>query len=194
MRMGSKIPSASGNKHPADEASLTGKGKEPLGPRKRSKKQEDRNVGKLPTKGVVAQSISARELHQPRPDPWNLALLAGNLGVTLPATVERSSLPIPVASHSGCSLDYSSPVAPYERPALSKGFLLPESLCFVSEFRIPYFFSAINWYRRGRKWNKTAIPVLIGTKFDDFVQLPLEMQWTVVNEKFKRNIDWTLKI
>ncbi|KAJ0961515.1 hypothetical protein J5N97_001859 [Dioscorea zingiberensis] len=95
---------------------------------------------------------------------------------------KRSSLPIPVASHSGCSLDYSSPVAPYERPALSKGFLLPESLCFVSEFRIPYFFSAINWYRRGRKWNKTAIPVLIGTKFDDFVQLPLEMQWTVVNE------------
>ncbi|KAJ0966124.1 hypothetical protein J5N97_027262 [Dioscorea zingiberensis] len=42
--------------------------------------------------------------------------------------------------------------------------------------------NAINWYRRGRKWNKTAIPVLIGTKFDDFVQLPLEMQWTVVNE------------
>ncbi|KAJ0961143.1 hypothetical protein J5N97_000893 [Dioscorea zingiberensis] len=41
---------------------------------------------------------------------------------------------------------------------------------------------AINWYRRGRKWNKTAIPVLIGTKFDDFVQLPLEMQWTIVNE------------
>ncbi|KAJ0962326.1 hypothetical protein J5N97_030154 [Dioscorea zingiberensis] len=42
--------------------------------------------------------------------------------------------------------------------------------------------NAINWYRRGRKWNKTTIPVLIGTKFDDFVQLPLEMQWTVVNE------------
>ncbi|KAJ0973045.1 hypothetical protein J5N97_021004 [Dioscorea zingiberensis] len=43
---------------------------------------------------------------------------------------------------------------------------------------------AINWYRRGRKWNKTAIPVLIGTKFDVFVQLPLEMQWTVVNEQY----------
>ncbi|KAM0943833.1 putative small monomeric GTPase [Dioscorea sansibarensis] len=42
--------------------------------------------------------------------------------------------------------------------------------------------NSINWYIRARKWNKTAIPVLIGTKFDDFVQLPLEMQWTIVNE------------
>uniref|UniRef100_A0A0D9WZK7 Septum-promoting GTP-binding protein 1 n=1 Tax=Leersia perrieri TaxID=77586 RepID=A0A0D9WZK7_9ORYZ len=40
----------------------------------------------------------------------------------------------------------------------------------------------IDWYERARKWNKTAIPILIGTKFDDFVQLPLEMQWTIVNE------------
>ncbi|XP_038977594.1 septum-promoting GTP-binding protein 1-like [Phoenix dactylifera] len=39
--------------------------------------------------------------------------------------------------------------------------------------------NAIGWYQRARKWNKTAIPILIGTKFDDFVQLPLEMQWTV---------------
>ena len=29
---------------------------------------------------------------------------------------------------------------------------------------------------------QTAIPILIGTKFDDFAQLPLEMQWTIVNE------------
>ncbi|XP_072951469.1 septum-promoting GTP-binding protein 1-like [Typha angustifolia] len=42
--------------------------------------------------------------------------------------------------------------------------------------------SVINWYQRARKWNKTAIPILIGTKFDDFVQLPLEMQWTIVNQ------------
>ncbi|KAG1368280.1 septum-promoting GTP-binding protein 1 [Cocos nucifera] len=41
---------------------------------------------------------------------------------------------------------------------------------------------AIGWYQRARKWNKTAIPILIGTKFDDFVQLPLEMQWTIVNQ------------
>lgn len=40
----------------------------------------------------------------------------------------------------------------------------------------------IDWYERARKWNKTAIPILIGTKFDDFAQLPLEMQWTIVNE------------
>lgn len=39
-----------------------------------------------------------------------------------------------------------------------------------------------NWYRRARRWNTTGIPILIGTKFDDFVQLPLDMQWTIVNE------------
>lgn len=40
----------------------------------------------------------------------------------------------------------------------------------------------VDWYDRARKWNKTAIPILIGTKFDDFAQLPLEMQWTIVNQ------------
>ncbi|KAL6656653.1 hypothetical protein ACP70R_004433 [Stipagrostis hirtigluma subsp. patula] len=40
----------------------------------------------------------------------------------------------------------------------------------------------IDWYERARKWNKTAIPILIGTKFDDFVQLPLEMQWAIANQ------------
>jgi hypothetical protein len=29
---------------------------------------------------------------------------------------------------------------------------------------------------------QTAIPILIGTKFDDFAQLPLEMQWAIVNQ------------
>ncbi|KAG8080328.1 hypothetical protein GUJ93_ZPchr0007g2992 [Zizania palustris] len=42
--------------------------------------------------------------------------------------------------------------------------------------------NVIDWYERARKWNKTAIPILIGTKFDEFAQLPLEMQWTIVNE------------
>ncbi|RWW72680.1 hypothetical protein BHE74_00019497 [Ensete ventricosum] len=42
--------------------------------------------------------------------------------------------------------------------------------------------NAIDWYQRARKWNKRAIPILIGTKFDDFAQLPLEMQWTIVNQ------------
>ncbi|KAJ3705263.1 hypothetical protein LUZ61_008968 [Rhynchospora tenuis] len=39
-----------------------------------------------------------------------------------------------------------------------------------------------NWYLRARKWNKTAIPILIGLKFDDFSQLPLDMQWTIITE------------
>ncbi|XP_020258371.1 septum-promoting GTP-binding protein 1-like, partial [Asparagus officinalis] len=43
-------------------------------------------------------------------------------------------------------------------------------------------YNAIGWYRRARKWNKAAIPILIGTKFDDFAQLPLDMQWAIVNE------------
>ncbi|URE09200.1 septum-promoting GTP-binding protein [Musa troglodytarum] len=42
--------------------------------------------------------------------------------------------------------------------------------------------NAIGWYQRARKWNKKAIPILIGTKFDDFAQLPVEMQWTIVNQ------------
>jgi hypothetical protein len=31
-------------------------------------------------------------------------------------------------------------------------------------------------------FQQTAIPILIGTKFDDFAQLPLEMQWAIVNQ------------
>ncbi|KAF9666952.1 hypothetical protein SADUNF_Sadunf16G0282100 [Salix dunnii] len=30
--------------------------------------------------------------------------------------------------------------------------------------------------------HKTAIPILIGTKFDDFVQLPPNLQWTIVTQ------------
>lgn len=29
---------------------------------------------------------------------------------------------------------------------------------------------------------QTAIPVLIGTKFDDFIQLPIDLQWTISSE------------
>ena len=29
---------------------------------------------------------------------------------------------------------------------------------------------------------QTAIPVLIGTKFDDFIQLPIDLQWTIASE------------
>ncbi|WOL15140.1 hypothetical protein Cni_G23921 [Canna indica] len=42
--------------------------------------------------------------------------------------------------------------------------------------------NVLSWYQRARKWNKMAIPILVGTKFDDFVQLPLDMQWTIVNQ------------
>ncbi|KAK1396088.1 septum-promoting GTP-binding protein 1-like [Heracleum sosnowskyi] len=42
--------------------------------------------------------------------------------------------------------------------------------------------SVINWYKEARKWNQSAMPVLVGTKFDDFVQLPLDLQWTIANQ------------
>ncbi|KAL1307569.1 hypothetical protein HN51_049477 [Arachis hypogaea] len=38
------------------------------------------------------------------------------------------------------------------------------------------------WYSEARKWNQTAIPILIGTKFDDFVRLPPDLQWTIVTQ------------
>ncbi|KAF4382642.1 hypothetical protein CsatB_020728 [Cannabis sativa] len=42
--------------------------------------------------------------------------------------------------------------------------------------------SVIGWYQQARKWNQTAIPVLIGTKFDDFIQLPIDLQWTIASQ------------
>ncbi|XP_047342463.1 septum-promoting GTP-binding protein 1-like [Impatiens glandulifera] len=40
--------------------------------------------------------------------------------------------------------------------------------------------SVIGWYTQARKWNQAAIPILIGTKFDDFVQLPPDLQTTII--------------
>ncbi|GLU23608.1 hypothetical protein SLE2022_396010 [Rubroshorea leprosula] len=42
--------------------------------------------------------------------------------------------------------------------------------------------SVVGWYTQARKWNQTAIPILIGTKFDDFVRLPPDLQWTIVTQ------------
>ncbi|CAM8900832.1 unnamed protein product [Rhodiola kirilowii] len=42
--------------------------------------------------------------------------------------------------------------------------------------------SVIGWYKQARKYNQTAIPVLIGTKFDEFVKLPPDLQWTIVTQ------------
>ncbi|GAB2215020.1 hypothetical protein Droror1_Dr00019393 [Drosera rotundifolia] len=40
----------------------------------------------------------------------------------------------------------------------------------------------IKWYQEARKWNQTAIPILIGTKFDEFVQLPIDLQWAIASQ------------
>ncbi|KAI8012563.1 Septum-promoting GTP-binding protein 1 [Camellia lanceoleosa] len=61
------------------------------------------------------------------------------------------------------------------------------------------FNSIVRWYQESRKWNQTTIPVLIGTKFDDFVKLPIDVQWTIASKSickgpecntflFKRNL------
>lgn len=38
------------------------------------------------------------------------------------------------------------------------------------------------WYRQGRGFNKTAIPILVGTKFDHFVNFPLQDQEEISNQ------------
>ncbi|KAF5741441.1 septum-promoting GTP-binding protein 1 [Tripterygium wilfordii] len=42
--------------------------------------------------------------------------------------------------------------------------------------------SVITWYQKARKWNQRAIPILIGTKFDEFIQLPIDLQWTIASQ------------
>ncbi|KAI3786344.1 hypothetical protein L1987_39954 [Smallanthus sonchifolius] len=42
--------------------------------------------------------------------------------------------------------------------------------------------SVINWHQQARNYNQTAIPVMVGSKFDEFVQLPLDLQWTIASE------------
>ena len=42
--------------------------------------------------------------------------------------------------------------------------------------------SVKEWYRQGRGFNRTAIPVLVGTKYDSFVGLPQAEQEEISNQ------------
>ncbi|KAL5865162.1 hypothetical protein ACOSQ3_002676 [Xanthoceras sorbifolium] len=42
--------------------------------------------------------------------------------------------------------------------------------------------SVVRWYQQAKRLNPTAIPILIGNKFDDFIQLPIDMQWTIASQ------------
>jgi GTP-binding protein of the ras superfamily involved in termination of M-phase len=44
------------------------------------------------------------------------------------------------------------------------------------------------WYRQGRGFNKTAIPFLVGTKYDTFVNFPIDEQEEISSQakKFAR--------
>lgn len=42
------------------------------------------------------------------------------------------------------------------------------------------------WYRQGRGFNKTAIPILVGTKYDHFVNFPREDQEEISNQVRER--------
>jgi GTPase SAR1 family protein len=41
------------------------------------------------------------------------------------------------------------------------------------------------WYRQGRGFNKTAIPFLVGTKYDTFVNFPIDEQEEISNQAKK---------
>ncbi|ODA83582.1 hypothetical protein RJ55_02096 [Drechmeria coniospora] len=41
------------------------------------------------------------------------------------------------------------------------------------------------WYRQGRGFNKTAIPLLVGTKYDHFVNFPLQDQEEISNQAIR---------
>ncbi|KAI8012158.1 Septum-promoting GTP-binding protein 1 [Camellia lanceoleosa] len=57
---------------------------------------------------------------------------------------------------------------------------IPVFLSFV--YCIPDSVPIVGWYQESRKWNQTAIPILIGTKFDDLVQLLIDVQWTIASQ------------
>ncbi|KAI4384970.1 hypothetical protein MLD38_003051 [Melastoma candidum] len=42
--------------------------------------------------------------------------------------------------------------------------------------------SVISWYQKARRWNQSAILIIVGTKFDDFVKLPIDLQWTIASQ------------
>lgn len=44
------------------------------------------------------------------------------------------------------------------------------------------------WYRQGRGFNKTAIPILVGTKYDTFVNFPREDQEEISNQVRKKRL------
>lgn len=48
------------------------------------------------------------------------------------------------------------------------------------------------WYRQGRGFNKTAIPFLVGTKYDHFVNFPREDQEEISNQVSQPLIYFTL--
>lgn len=47
------------------------------------------------------------------------------------------------------------------------------------------------WYRQGRGFNKTAIPFLIGTKYDHFVNFPLQDQEEISNQVIPDPLRWS---
>jgi len=46
------------------------------------------------------------------------------------------------------------------------------------------------WYRQGRGFNKTAIPFLVGTKYDHFVNFPREEQEEISNQVGSSLLTW----
>ncbi|KAI8010766.1 Septum-promoting GTP-binding protein 1 [Camellia lanceoleosa] len=68
--------------------------------------------------------------------------------------------------------------------AFERGFETPDTPCWCCAVNTAgtLWTCIVGWYQESGKWNQTAIPVLIGTKFDDFVQLPIDVQWTIASQ------------
>ncbi|KAK4382020.1 Septum-promoting GTP-binding protein 1 [Sesamum angolense] len=62
----------------------------------------------------------------------------------------------------------------FDQSQLPAKMLWQSCLCLISP--------ACTLTRESRKWNQAAIPILVGTKFDDFVQLPPDIQWTIITQ------------
>ncbi|KAK4343548.1 hypothetical protein RND71_036642 [Anisodus tanguticus] len=58
----------------------------------------------------------------------------------------------------------------------------PTQIPMACKDSVAMFFIVLSWHQQARQWNQTAIPVMIGTKFDDFVKLPLDLQWTIASQ------------
>ncbi|RRT81611.1 hypothetical protein B296_00011835 [Ensete ventricosum] len=122
-------------------------------------------------------------LHPPNPMVVLHGIPQVDVGVGSETEVDSDVLSLKISLLGDCHIGKTSFMTKFvgdmeeRRGAETAGLNLMDKILDLKGARIAF-----------RIW-ETAIPVLIGTKFDDFVQLPLEMQWAIVNQvKFHSKI------